>query len=117
MEKNVYQRLADRLSQDMPFANRLLNMDPAEATAVLNQEGYQVTEDGLDDFICAAKKAIEEQKCELTEEDLLQVAGGKRAKKSSKIDPEAFGAGMVFGAIAVGLGYASIVGIAIGCAW
>lgn len=114
MGKNDYQRLAEKLSSDVEFATRIMNMGVVEATETLKKEGYNINEEGLTDFIEAAKKAIEEQKSELTEDELLQVSGGK---KSKKIDMNAFGAGMVFGSAAVALGYAALVGIAIGCAW
>lgn len=114
MENNDYQRLAEKLAEDSTYANYILSLDVSQATEELKKAGYEVSEEGLNDFIDAAKKTIAEKNGELTEEDLSQVAGGK---KSRKVDMNAFGAGMVFGSAAVALGYAALVGIAIGCAW
>ena len=111
MENNDYQKLAEKLSADVDYATRIMSMSVAEAAETLKKEGFDINEEGLNDFVEAAKKTIEGRSGELTEEDLLQVSGG------GKIDRNAFGAGMVFGSAAVALGYAAPVGIAIGCAW
>ena len=69
------QKLTEVLSADKEEGQKLIDMSPEEAVAAINAKGYDFSVEELKSFAEKLKNVMQ-KKDELSEEDLVSVAGG-----------------------------------------
>lgn len=89
--------LSNLLADNLERAKELLQLDPAEAVAVINAQGYDFSVEELNEYGKALK--ITASNGELSEEDLEDVAGGGAILTICGAAAIAFVAGVVVGGV------------------